>query len=106
MPTKLNWNDACRMRDDGLEVPINLRPKNWKITSLPKHIRMRDKLPTIAECKAYMDRCNYDCVGVWHKGRFGKRAYVFRDRTGSRPLHIREMTWPLTELRHAYNNGW
>lgn len=41
---KLNWNDACRMRDDGLKVPEHLRPNGWNENSLPKRIRPAGRL--------------------------------------------------------------
>jgi hypothetical protein len=64
--------------------------------------QLREALPTIKQCVAYMDNdCNYDFVG-----KLGRACYVFRDRTGKRPLHIREMTWTLGELRYAFNHGW
>ena len=32
----MNWNDACRMRDVGMYVPVSMRPKGWSEQSLPK----------------------------------------------------------------------
>lgn len=37
----LNWNDACRLRDEGQEVPAELAPNGWSQTSLPKPIAQR-----------------------------------------------------------------
>jgi len=63
---------------------------------------MKNNLPRIKDCIRYMERdCQYDLIG-----KLSRTSYVFRDRTNKRPLHIKEMTWTLGELRHAFEFGW
>lgn len=61
---------------------------------------MKMKLPTRNECFEYLDSIGYE---------FDYRAfageYVFKDRTGKRPLHNRVMYWTLREMRDAVRFG-
>ena len=75
--------------------------EQWQRVKARAKKRELNPLPTIVQGKAMMDSCGYDFEGMLCRGR-----YVFRDRSGQRPLHIRTMTWTLGELRHAVRYGW
>jgi hypothetical protein len=57
------------------------------------------QLPDVGECIAYVKGLGYALV-VRRRG-----FYMFRDITGQRPEHNREMTWNLTEMRDAVRYG-
>jgi len=77
-----------------------LSHEQWQAAKRRALYRQLNPLPTIGRCIIYMDSCNYEFVG-----KLGRSCYVFRDKTGKRPLHVREMTWTLGELRHAFRHG-
>jgi hypothetical protein len=56
-------------------------------------------LASASECIAYVKSLGYDLIG-----RMGAR-YFFRDNTGNRPPHCKEMVWSLNEMRHAIKFG-
>ena len=59
----------------------------------------KKNLPTVHECMAYVISLGYACI------ERGRGYYVFRDVTGQRPLHNKEMTWNLTQMREAVLYG-
>jgi hypothetical protein len=56
-------------------------------------------LPKVDECIAYVESLGYKLI-VRKRG-----YYVFKDTTGKRPDHNKEMRWNLNELRHAKQFG-
>ena len=59
----------------------------------------RTGLPSAEECIAYVKGLGYDLISR------GYGYYIFRDNTGKRPPHNREMAWNLNEMRHAVKYG-
>lgn len=60
---------------------------------------MKEPLPLVGQCIAYVESLGYKLIGR------GRGYYIFRDQTGKRPPHNREMTWNLNEMRHAVRYG-
>ena len=60
---------------------------------------MKDKLPTVTECITYVESLGYK---LQYKEFY---RYCFKDITGNRPLHNKEMTWDLREMRDAVRFG-
>lgn len=56
-------------------------------------------LPKVNACIAYVKSLGYDLIGR------GRGYYIFRDNTGKRPAHNKEMVWNLNEMRHAVRYG-
>jgi len=57
------------------------------------------KISKVKDCIAYMEG-----IG-WHFQYFNRPRYVFRSSTNTTWNGSSEMTFTITELRHAYNNG-
>lgn len=57
------------------------------------------QIPDVGECIAYVKGLKYALVAR------GRGFYMFRDETGQRPEHNREMTWTLGEMREAVRYG-
>jgi len=56
-------------------------------------------LPTVKACISYVESLGYNLISR------GRGFYIFRDNTGKRPIHNKEMIWNLNEMRHAVLYG-
>jgi len=73
--------------------------QQWRNVKARALKRQLNPLPKVEACIEYVEGLGYALISR------GRTYYIFRDVTGKRPLHNREMVWNLNEMRHAVQYG-
>ena len=62
-------------------------------------MKTKSKLPNVKECISYIEWCGWKLTNQY-------RTIYYFENPGVADLSMRQMRFTLTELRHAFLNGW